>query len=144
LYKMKETWSEEGATWNKPDNNQSNTWMMYSHDPNNTIPYPYEMSPFSTSNISPAQEMPVSFDVTGYVRDLSEDSFQNFGMAVFRSATSVSSPVEFYSKESDITPKIILTVTPKVITPKELEAKLTVNQSSDVLPLLVHFDASES
>ena len=144
LHKMTQAWTEAGATWNCPDQPCATTWLMWSHDPNNTTPYPYELSPFSSGTIVPDQETPVNFDVTGYISDLNNEAFTNHGMAIFKTSTNINSPVSFYSKESDINPKLILTLKPKVVAPVSLEAKLTVNNTTGVVPLLVHFDASES
>ena len=153
LYKMNVDWTEQGATWKCPiDTNPSNynqdcttPWLMWSHDPNNTIPYPYDQSPFSIGKIIGEQETPVGFNVEGYVNDLvSNNIINNYGFAVYKISTNINDPLAFYSRESDVGPKIILTVKDKTPVSTGVTAKLSSSVVSGSIPLAVHFDASLS
>ena len=153
LFKMKVDWTENGATWKCPhDANTSNytqdctsPWLMWSHDPNNTIPYPYELSPFTTGTIVGEQAVPLGFDVAGYVTDLVNGNIpNNFGFAVFKISTNINDPLSFYSRESDVGPRIILTVKDKIPVSNKITAKLVTSMTAGQVPLAVNFDASQS
>ncbi len=153
LFKMNVDWTENGATWKCPNDtdtsnyNQdcSTSWLMWSHDPNNTIPYPYDLSPFATGTINADQAVPVGFNIEGYINDLISDNIaNNYGFAVYKISTNINDPLAFYSRESDVGPKIILTVKDKIPTSDKVVAKITASMSSGQAPLAVHFDASQS
>lgn len=153
LFKMNVDWTENGATWKCPiDTDTSNwnqdcqnPWLMWSHDPNNTIPYPYDLSPFATGTIVGDQATPVGFNIEGYVNDLiSGNIANNYGFAVYKISTNINDPLAFYSRESDVGPKIILTVKDKAPVSTGVTAKLSSSVASGSVPLAVHFDASLS
>ena len=153
LFRMNVPWTEEGATWKCPhDTNTSNyqqdcsePWLMWSHDPNNTIAYPYASSPLAVGIINAEQAVPVGFDVKTYVEGLvSQSNIQNYGFAVYKISTNINDPLAFYSRESDVGPKIILTLKEATVDPDEVKAKLTANILSGSAPLSVIFDASSS
>lgn len=150
LFKMNVDWSENGATWKCPNDTNtsnyaqdcSNPWLMWSHDPNNTIPYPYDMNAFSVGRIVPNQAVPVGFDVADYIKNLS--SSQNYGFAVFKITQNINEPLAFYSRESDVGPKIIIVTKDKVPEINKTTAKISSNVTAGNIPLTVNFDASLS
>jgi RHS repeat-associated protein len=145
LFKMNVDWTETGATWKCPNQSCSTPWLMWSHDPNNTIPYPYDLSPFTTGTIVGAQAVPVGFNLEGYVNDLiSGNIANNYGFAVFKISTNINDPLAFYSRESDVGPKLILTVKDKAPVSTSVIASLSASVLSGTAPLAVHFDASAS
>ena len=153
LFKMNVDWNESGATWKCPSDtdisnyNQDCTtpWLMWSHDPNNTIPYPYDLSPFAIGIINADQAVPVGFNIEGYVNDLvSGNIANNYGFAVYKISTNINDPLAFYSRESDVGPKIVLTVKDKTPVSTGVTAKLTSSVQSGSVPLAVHFDGSLS
>lgn len=153
LHKMNVNWTENGATWKCPvDSNPTNynqdcanPWLMWSHDPNNTIAYPYDLSPFSIGTIIGEQSVPVGFDLKNYVTDLiSGNIVNNFGFAVFKNSTNINDPLAFYSRDSDVGPKLILVLKDRAPVSNKVIAKIVSNLESGSVPLAVHFDASQS
>jgi hypothetical protein len=153
LFKMNVDWTENGATWKCPidtdtsnwNQDCSNPWLMWSHDPNNTIPYPYDLSPFATGTINADQAVPVGFNIEGYINDLVLGNIaNNYGLAVYKISTNINDPLAFYSRESDVGPKIVLTVKDKAPVSTGVSAKLSSSVSSGSVPLAVQFDASLS
>lgn len=152
LHKMNRNWDENKATWKcANDTNLMNwkndcpddSWLMWSHNPNNTTPYPYELTSFATATIERNQEMPLGFDVASYVLNLvAEES--NYGFAIYKDSTNINDPLKLFSREADIKPKLILKLKMKVVVSKDITAKLTSNLSKGLAPLNIIFDASSS
>lgn len=105
----------DGATWtcgidsnisNQTDNCSGNdAWNM-----TNSAFWPFVSSPTATTTITNNQAGVVSFDVTADVQSVVSGSTQDYGWIVKKVQEGQNGNVEFGSKESASTPRLVLTV----------------------------------
>ena len=140
LHQMTKAWNAETATWNFPIDS-SEAWLLWSHNPNNEIPYPYNTNPFATDTIVKDQVTPLGFDIKNYVVDLMSAE-NNYGFTVYKNTTDVGSPLQLFSSEGSQKPKLIVQY--KELGPETLDAKLNASVSEGQIPLALSFDASST
>jgi len=115
LHRLTQTWAETGATWNcADDTNPANSaadcagataWAMDGPDPR-----PWATTPTATRLITNGLRGVVTFDVTADVRAVSSGGGAQHGWILKKTDDGASGHVEFGSRESGSSPRLVLTL----------------------------------